>query len=94
MKGQLFVHFLPDQNIKGRINVKTGVVQQELANGHYLLRFDGKTFRASNVFSTDKLQAFAFFETDEERTQFINELLAANQPVTSDPQILDLPPAG
>jgi hypothetical protein len=75
MKGLLFALITPDPLIKGRINIKTGVVKSAVGADRFLLEFEGNNFRWSNVFSSEQLERFAFFLTKPEQQAFIAEII-------------------
>jgi hypothetical protein len=72
MRGLLFVHM--QEVAPGAVNVRTGTVKQQVGAERYLLEFNGANYRFSNVFSSEQLERFAFFNTDAERQQFLAEL--------------------
>lgn len=79
MRGQLFVHFAEDNQVPGRINIRTGIVKRELGAEHFYLEFQGAKLKFGNVFSAAQLTGFAFFSTEVEQKAFIDELLAQQQ---------------
>jgi len=100
MKGLFFAHFAPDTAPanKGRINIRVGQVREPVGAG-YRLEFEGQHYNFSNVIGPEKLQEFAFFNTEGERQAFIAELMSQNQapnhalaPAVTDPPA-DLTPA-
>ena len=75
MKGLFFALIAPDPLVKGRINIKTGVVKAAVGTDRFLLEFNGNNFRWSNVFSSEQLERFAFFITEKEQQAFIAEII-------------------
>lgn len=80
MKGQFFV-FLHKQEGDNRTNIRTGVVKQAVGADRWLLQFKGKDFGFSNVFSSEQLEKFVFFDTESAQQAFINELLPKDLPM-------------
>ena len=89
MIGMHFCHISPDQQNPGRGLIKTGTVKAAVGVGRWLLEFQGKNYNFSNVFSSENLEGFAFFNTVGERQQFIAELLASKTPL---PALEPVPP--
>lgn len=92
MKGLLFVHL---QEVgPGAMNIRTGIVKSQLGNSdRYLLEFQGANYRFANVFSSEQLERFAFFNTQAEQAAFIAELQAGMQGAQSKTDDA-APPAG
>jgi hypothetical protein len=57
-----------------QINLRTGIVKQQIGSDHYLLEFTGANYRFSNVFHASRLTQFVFFNTTAERDAFLAEL--------------------
>lgn len=74
MKGLFFVHIQQADN--DVMNIRTGVVKQQVGNDRWLLQFKGKNYLFSNVFNSEQLERFAFFDTPIAQQAFIDELLA------------------
>lgn len=91
MIGLHFVHF--NEDAPGRLNVRTGTVKQKVGDKHYLLEFQGRDYRFSNIFSAEKLEAFAFFATPEEQEAFLTELKAQTARVITEQASQEAPPA-
>jgi hypothetical protein len=90
MIGMHFCHVSPDPQNPDRGLIKIGTVKSALGGSRYLLEFQGKNYNFSNVFSSENLEGFAFFNTAAERQQFIAELLASKTPATA---VTEDPPA-
>lgn len=78
MQGSLFVSISPDPKTPGRAMIRLGTVKALVGQGQWLLEFQGKGYRFSNVLSADKLTNFAFFDSPAARQQFIDELMESN----------------
>ena len=73
MLGSLFVHL--HQFAPGKTNLRTGVVKKQLGEGHWVLAFKSADYEFSNVVSSAGLEkGYVFFDTEDERTKFINDL--------------------
>lgn len=78
MKGQLFIHM---QEVGPEaINIRTGVVKQQIGAERWLLEFNGAKYRFSNIFSAEQLERFVFFNTKAEQDEFLADLQAQNTP--------------
>lgn len=92
MKGQFFAWIVPDANVQGRMNVRTGVVKDKIGNDSYLLQFQAPGgYKFSNVVPASKLEGFVFFDTETEQRIFLSELASQSRPAEGLPPIL--PPA-
>jgi hypothetical protein len=80
MLGMFFVHIAPGGDGSGQMLVKTGIVKSAVGADRWLLEFTGKGFNFSNVFRSEQLEQFAFFNTPAARQAFITELMTANTP--------------
>jgi hypothetical protein len=84
MQGLLFVHISPDATCAagaaGRMLIKTGIVKSAVGADRWLLEFNGKGYNFSNVFRSEQLEQFAFFNTPGARDAFIADLIASNIP--------------
>jgi hypothetical protein len=80
MQGMKFAHISPDPKTPGRALIKVGTVKAAVGVGRWLLEFDGKNYCFSNVFSSEQLEGFAFFNDVAARNAFIADLLAQNAP--------------
>jgi hypothetical protein len=78
MKGMFFAHLGPDSDQPGRVNIRTGHVKQAVGADRYLLEFKGKNYRFAQVFNSEQLQAFSFFDTEAGLEAFIAEIMASS----------------
>jgi hypothetical protein len=85
MQGKFFTVISPDPKVQGRMLIKLGVVKKELGDC-LVLTFQAKDYNFTNIIHADKLVNFAFFDTAEQRQQFLRELMASASPIPSDPE--------
>jgi hypothetical protein len=80
MIGQFFAAIAADpRGPEGRMLIKLGKVIAAVGNDKYLLQFEAKGYKFSNIVKSDDMGSFAFFDSEVARKQFVGELLATNQ---------------
>ena len=84
MKG-LFFAFI--ENRPQGLNVRTGVVKEQVGTERWLLEFTGQNYRFSNVVSAEHLEKFAFFATLDERQAFLADLAQQHMPPLPPPEV-------
>ena len=90
MIGQFFAAIGADpRGPEGRMLIKIGKVLSAVGPDRFLLQFEAKGYKFSNVVSADQLGSFAFFDSIAAREQFVGELLAQNVKEDSAPKASD-----